>query len=75
MTRGSRSLRRVADVVGGSFGRLAAIIIGFVLMAAGLGMTATIVMLPIGIVVGLVGLGILVAGFFAPDERGEPLER
>jgi hypothetical protein len=38
--------------------RLAAVVIGFVLMATGVGLTVTIVMLPVGIVLGLLGVAI-----------------
>jgi hypothetical protein len=68
MTLQSRSVRYVADVVGRVLGRLAAMIIGFVLMFAGLAMMVTIVMLPVGVVVALLGVGIFVAGLFAPIE-------
>jgi hypothetical protein len=74
MTLISRSVHRLADVVGRVFSRLAAVVIGFVLMMAGLGMTATIVMLPIGVVLGLLGVAIFVGGLFAPAERAERLD-
>jgi hypothetical protein len=69
MTLLSRSVRRVADVVGRVFGRLTAMIIGCILTVVGLAMTATIVMLPVGIVLGLLGVAIFVGGLFAPDAR------
>jgi len=40
--------------------------IGVVLMVVGLGLTATAVMLPAGIVLGLLGALIFVGGIFAP---------
>jgi len=36
-------------------------------MVIGLGMTVTVVMLPAGVVLGLLGLAAFVAGLFAPD--------
>ena len=43
----------------------AAVSVGFVMMAVGLAMGVTLVLLPIGIVVGLMGVAIFVAGLFA----------
>lgn len=51
------------------FGRFlehaAAIVVGFVLIIVGLAMGVTMVLLPVGVVVGLLGVAILIAGFFA----------
>ena len=44
-------------------------IIGVILMVVGLGMTATVVMLPVGIVLLLLGVAIFVGGIFAPDDQ------
>ena len=43
---------------------MAAIIVGFVMMVVGLGLGVTMIMLPAGIVVGLIGVAIFVAGLF-----------
>ena len=48
----------------GVLGHIAAIIIGFVMMVIGLGLGVTMIMLPVGIVVGLLGVAIFVAGLF-----------
>jgi hypothetical protein len=40
-----------------------AIFVGFILMVVGLGLSVTMVMLPIGLVVGLAGLAMFIAGF------------
>ena len=65
------SVRSVADTVGRALGRVAAVIIGFVMMVVGLAMTVSIVMLPVGVVVGLLGLGLFLAGLFAHiDQAG-----
>ena len=43
-----------------------------VLMVVGLGLGVTMIMLPVGIVVGLLGVAIFVGGFFAhPSRRGQ----
>jgi len=71
MTEISRSLRQVANTVSGVFGRLATLIIGFIMMVVGLAMTATIVMLPVGVVLGLLGVAFVAAGMFAaPQPEG-----
>jgi hypothetical protein len=55
--------------------RLAAVIIGFIGMIVGVGMMVTIVMLPAGVVVALLGVAIFVAGIFAPDVSGRGVFR
>jgi hypothetical protein len=45
-------------------GHIAATILGFVMMVVGLGLGVTMIMLPVGIVVGLLGAAILVGGLF-----------
>jgi hypothetical protein len=51
-------------------GHIAAVIIGFVMMVVGLGLGVTMIMLPVGIVVGLIGVAVFVAGLFAHlDQR------
>ena len=65
----SHSIRQVADIVQRAFPRIAIVIVGLIMMAVGLGMTASIVLLPAGIVIGFLGAAILVGGFFAPDFR------
>jgi hypothetical protein len=67
MTLRARVVRSVADLVRRVFSRLAAVVIGFVLMATGVGLTVTIVMLPVGIVLGLLGVAIFVGGLFPRD--------
>jgi hypothetical protein len=43
----------------------AAVVIGFVMMVGGLGLGVTMIMLPVGIVIGLLGVAVLVGGLFA----------
>ena len=46
-------------------GHLAAVVIGFVMMVIGLGLGVTMIMLPVGLVVGLLGAAMFVGGLFA----------
>lgn len=52
-------------MVGNIFGHVAAVIVGFVLMVVGLALGVTMIMLPIGLGVGLLGFCILLGGLFA----------
>jgi hypothetical protein len=47
------------------FGHVAAVVVGFVMMILGLGLGVTMIMLPVGLVVGLAGAAIFVGGLFA----------
>jgi uncharacterized membrane protein YccC len=67
----TRSVHQAAEIVGRRLGRVGAVIIGFVMIAVGVGMAVTIVMLPVGIVTLLLGVLIVVGGIFARDERNE----
>jgi hypothetical protein len=49
----------------GVLGHIAAVILGFVMMVVGLGLGVTMIMLPVGIVIGLAGAAIFVGGLFA----------
>jgi hypothetical protein len=51
-------------------GHLAAIVIGFVMMVVGLGLGVTMIMLPVGIVIGLIGAAVFVSGLFAHINHG-----
>jgi hypothetical protein len=44
--------------------RTVVVVIGFVLMVVGLAMMVSFVMLPAGVVVGLIGVGLLITGLF-----------
>lgn len=57
--------RQVLSGVGRFFEHAAAVVIGLVMMIVGLGLGVTMVMLPVGIVIGLLGVAVLVAGLFA----------
>ena len=56
MTTISRSIHHIAEIVGRVFSRAAAMVIGFVLMTLGLGMMVTVVMLPVGILLAVLGV-------------------
>jgi hypothetical protein len=46
------------------------VILGFVLMVLGLALGVTMIMLPAGIVIGLIGFAMVVGGLFARIDRG-----
>jgi hypothetical protein len=53
-------------------GHIVAAVVGFVLMLVGLGMGVTVIMLPIGIPLGLFGLGLFLWGVLEYfDKRGK----
>ena len=54
--------RRLLEICGLVFGHLVAVAVGFVMMVVGLGLGVTMIMLPVGLVIGLVGVGIFVWG-------------
>ena len=48
----------------------AAVVVGLILMIVGLGLGVTMIMLPVGLAIGLLGVAIVVAGLFARiDQR------
>jgi hypothetical protein len=53
------------------FAHTVAIVVGFVMMVLGLGLGVTIIMLPAGLVIGLMGAAIFVGGLFARVEAKE----
>ena len=52
-------------------GHAAALAIGFVMMVIGLGLGVTMIMLPVGVVIGLAGVAVFVAGMFGHFGLGE----
>lgn len=54
--------RRLLEIGGLVLGHAAAVVIGFAMMVVGLGLGVTMIMLPVGLVIGLVGVGIFVWG-------------
>ena len=63
--KGTSWRRRWIESTESLIGHVAAVIIGFVLMVIGLALGVTLVMLPVGVVIGLLGLAIFVGGLFA----------
>jgi hypothetical protein len=60
-TLSAHSVINTAEVI---LGHVAAVIVGFVMMVVGLGLGVTMVMLPVGLVVGLAGVALFVTGLF-----------
>jgi len=58
-------LRHFLTMAGHFLGHVAAVVLGFVLIIVGLAMGVTMVLLPAGIVIGLVGVALVVGGMFA----------
>jgi hypothetical protein len=52
-------------MAGHFLGHAAAVVLGFVLIIVGLAMGVTMVLLPAGVVIGLVGVALVVGGVFA----------
>ena len=63
------AVRRMFGGVLGLFEHAAAVVIGLIMMIVGLGLGVTMIMLPVGIVIGLVGVAVLIGGLFARIER------
>ena len=63
--RGRGSIETVERILG----HVAAVVLGFVLMVIGLGLGVTMIMLPVGLVIGLVGLLAFVWGLVGHLER------
>jgi hypothetical protein len=57
--------RHVLTMTGHFLGHVAAVVLGFVLIIVGLAMGVTMVLLPAGIVIGLLGVALVVGGVFA----------
>lgn len=49
----------------GFFEHALAVVVGFVLMVIGLALGVTMIMLPVGVVIGLIGFALVVGGLFA----------
>jgi hypothetical protein len=56
--------RRIVDGFVGFFEHAAIVVVGFVLMLIGLALGVTMIMLPAGIVIGLIGVLLVVGGLF-----------
>jgi hypothetical protein len=58
-------LMHALTMAGHFLGHAAVVVLGFVLMIVGLAMGGTMVLLPAGIVIGLLGVAMVVGGVFA----------
>jgi hypothetical protein len=58
-------LRHFLAMGGHLLGHVFAVALGFVLVIVGLAMGVTMVLLPVGIVIGLLGVAMIVSGVFA----------
>jgi hypothetical protein len=65
MTGHTLSLRHFAGLIGSIIGHSAAVFLGFVMMVLGLALSVTMIMLPVGLVVGILGFLTFVGGLFA----------
>jgi type IV secretory pathway TrbD component len=64
------TVHRALTNVGRFLEHAAAIVIGLIMMIVGLGLGVTMIMLPVGVPIGLLGVAMVVAGVFARfDER------
>jgi hypothetical protein len=59
------STHGVLGGVGRFFEHAAAVVVGLTMMVAGLAMGVTMVLLPVGVVIGLLGVAMLIGGLFA----------
>ena len=57
--------RRIFGSCLGFFEHAAVVFVGFVLMIVGLGLGVTMIMLPVGVVIGLIGAVLVVGGLFS----------
>ena len=65
MVRHEISVYRVSMLAGGFLCRVTAVLLGLILMVVGLALTVSLVLLPAGLVAGLLGVALLVGGLFA----------
>jgi hypothetical protein len=63
------AVRRVFVGIGRFAEHTAAVVVGLILMILGLGLGVTMIMLPVGIVIGLVGVLLVVGGLFARIDK------
>jgi hypothetical protein len=64
MTDKKSTTRHMVEAGESFIGHVAAVVIGFVLMVVGLALGVTMIMLPLGLVVGIAGLLLVVWGLF-----------
>jgi hypothetical protein len=69
MTTLSNTLDRLGSFLARALGRTTTIVLGFAMMIAGLGMTVTIVLLPLGVMTGLLGVAVFAMAFVPRSVR------
>jgi len=57
-------LRHLLTMTGHFLGHVTAVVLGFVLIIVGMAMGVTMVLLPAGVVIGLIGVALVVGGVF-----------
>ena len=60
----SSTTRTIFAGLANFFEHAAAVVVGLVMMVIGLGLGVTMIMLPVGLVLGLGGMGLFIAGIF-----------
>jgi hypothetical protein len=50
-------------------GHVAAIVVGFIMMILGLGLGVTMIMLPVGLVIGLIGVALFISGWVSWSDQ------
>lgn len=65
----SDAIDRLGSFLACRLGGATTTVIGFAMTIAGLGMTATAVLLPLGVVTGLLGVGVFLGGTFAAHKE------
>jgi hypothetical protein len=50
-------------------GHVAAIVVGFIMMVVGLGLGVTMIMLPVGLVIGLIGVALFISGWVSWSDQ------
>jgi hypothetical protein len=65
------SLRHALSGLGRFFEHAAFTVLGFVMMIVGLALGVSMIMLPVGIAVGLLGMAIFIGGLFAHIDEGK----
>ena len=66
MTTFPRTFADVANSVARPLGRIPTTVAGFVVAMIGLAMCVTIVMFPLDVTLGLIGIAVVLCGLFAP---------
>ena len=64
------STYHVLSGVGRFLEHAACVLLGLIMMIVGLGLGATIMMMPLGIVIGMLGVAMFVGGIFARIDEG-----